>query len=141
MQDAENQRGDGDDETDQRADGADVKQCASGADGRAHQNESAERADQRGKGNEERIAGVNVVMAAGEKMAEFMSQQNSEQREGEGQAGEQRGGMLVEERVGVEEFGERGGLILLEGDGELRACGQSGAEGEQEESYGQEEAL
>ena len=76
VDDAVDERGNGDEKTDERAGRADVEERARGANGRTDEDKGAERADQRGEGNEERIAGTNVVMAAREKMAEFVSEQN-----------------------------------------------------------------
>ena len=45
VDDAENERGNGDDEADQRAGRADVKKSARGADGRADEDESSQGAD------------------------------------------------------------------------------------------------
>lgn len=64
-------------EADQRTGSADIEQGTGGANGRADQNKSAERADERGRGNEERIAGTDVMMTAGEDMAEFVGEQNA----------------------------------------------------------------
>ena len=47
-------------------------------------------------------------MAAGEEVAEFMGKKNGEQREGEGEAGEESGRMLVEKFVRVDKLVERG---------------------------------
>ena len=85
MQDAEDKRGYGDDEPDERARRADVEQRALRSNRRANQDESAKRADQRWKWNEVRIAGMNVMMAAGEIVTEFVREQNRKQREREGQ--------------------------------------------------------
>ena len=46
------------------------------------------RADQRWEGNEVRISGMDVMVAAGEVVAEFMNEQDGEQSEREGQAAE-----------------------------------------------------
>ena len=85
VQDAEDERRDGNDETDQGAGSADVKERAGGANRRANQNEGAEGADQCGKRDEKGIAGVDVMVAASEEMAEFVGQQDQEQRQGERQ--------------------------------------------------------
>jgi hypothetical protein len=60
------------DETRERAGGADVKESASGANLRTYQDERAEGADEVGEGNEKRVGGANVMVAAGEEMAEFV---------------------------------------------------------------------
>ena len=64
------------DKTDERAGSADIEEGSGGANGRAHKDEGAKGADERGEGNEERVAGVNVVMAASEEMAEFVCEKN-----------------------------------------------------------------
>jgi len=79
VDDAEDERGNGDQEANERAGSADVEKGTGGANGRTDEDERAERADQRGERNEERIAGMNVVMATREKVAEFVSEQNREQ--------------------------------------------------------------
>ena len=131
--------GNGENETDERAGSADVEECAGGANRRTNQDESAEGADERGEGNEERIAGANVMMAAGEEMAEFVGEKNGEQSEGEGEAGGEAGGMLVEKFEGANEFVEGDGLIVGVGDGELRAGDEAGAKSEEEENAGEDE--
>ncbi len=90
MKDAEDERGDRDDKADERAGGADVEERAGGANGRTDEDERAQGADECGEGDEERIAGANVVVAAGEEVAEFVGEKNGEEREGEGEAGGQR---------------------------------------------------
>ena len=77
MNDAIDEGGGRENETDEGAGGANIKERASGANGRAYEYEGAESADERGKRNEEGVAGVNVVVAAGEEMAEFVSEENS----------------------------------------------------------------
>src|ERR1700726_4877243 len=72
MKDAVKERGSGEDETDKRAGGANIEEGTSGADGGTHENECAEGADERGEWDEEGITGVNVMVAAGEEMAEFV---------------------------------------------------------------------
>ncbi len=99
---------DGKDEAHKRARSANIKEGAVGADGGADQNESAERANERWKRKEVRIAGANVMMAAGEEVAEFVGKKNGEQREGEGETHEEPGRMLVEKFVGVDKLVERG---------------------------------
>ena len=77
------------------------------------------------------------MMAAGEKVAEFMGKKNGEQRESEGEARKESGWMLVEEFVGAGELIERRGLTLGVGIGELRAGGKAGAKREQEQDAGE----
>lgn len=76
MGDAVGQGGDREKEADQWAGSADVEESAGGADRGANEDECAKCADEGREGNEERIAGTNVMVAAGEEMAEFMSQQD-----------------------------------------------------------------
>jgi hypothetical protein len=109
MNDSVEEGWDGEDEAHKRARSANIKEGAVGADGGANQNESAERANERWKGKEVRITGANVMMAAGEEVAELVGKKNGEQREGEGEAGKEPGGMLVKKFVRVDELVERGG--------------------------------
>lgn len=81
------------------------------------------------------------MMAAGEEVAEFVSEQNGEESDGEGQAGEERGGMFVEELESADEFVGVDGFIVRIGDGELSSGGETGAESEGEEKYGKGERL
>ena len=127
MHHAVDQRGNSEDEADERAAGTDVEQRAIGTNGRAHQDERAEGANERREGNEERVAGVNVVMAAGEKMAKFVREKDGKQCEREGKSGKKRSGMFIKKCVRVKQFVNGAGAALREGDGELRACGESGA--------------
>ncbi|SRR6266852_636380 len=108
MNDSVEKSWDGKNEAHKRARSANIKEGTVGADGGADQNESAERANERWKGKEVRIAGANVMVAAGEEVAEFMGKKNGEQRKGEGEAGEESGRMLVEKFVGVDKLVERG---------------------------------
>jgi hypothetical protein len=132
---------DGENESYERAGGADVEECARSADWGTNEDERAKCADEGRKGNEERIAGANVMMAAGEEMAEFVGQENGEQCEGEGEAGGEARGMLVEEFEGAHKFVEGDGLVLRVGDGELRAGDEAGAEREEEENACEEQGL
>ena len=58
-----------------------------------------------------------------------MGQKNCQERGGEGESGQESWGIFIEERVGIEELREGGGLIVGEGDCELRASGERGGEG------------
>ena len=69
---AVDKRGNSYQEADQRSGCTHVKERASVANGRANKDEGAERADQRGEGNKEWVAGMNMMMAAREKMAQFV---------------------------------------------------------------------
>jgi hypothetical protein len=140
MNDSVEKSRDGENEAHKRARSANIKEGAVGANGGADQNESAERANERWKGKEVRIAGANVMMAAGEEVTEFMGKKNGEQREGEGEARKESGRMLVEKFVGVDKLIERRGLILGVGIGELSAGGEAGAKREQEQDAGEYES-
>jgi len=74
---AEDEGGNGENESHERAGGADIEEGAGGANGRAHEDKSAKGADEGGEGNEERIAGVNVVMPASEEVTQFVCEKNS----------------------------------------------------------------
>src|SRR5271165_614854 len=74
VRDAVEQRGNSEDKTNERAAGAYIEERTVGANGRTHQNKRTEGPDQRWERNEERVTGMNVVAAAGEKMAEFVGQ-------------------------------------------------------------------
>jgi hypothetical protein len=86
VEDAVDEGWDGKDKADEGAGGAYVEKGAGGANGRTNENESAERADERREGNEEWIAGADAMMAASEKMAEFVGEKNGHQRQGKGKA-------------------------------------------------------
>lgn len=123
----------------ERARSADIEQRPMGADRRADEDEGTESANQRGEGNKKWIAGTNVMIAAGEEMAEFMRKKNAQQGKGERQAGDERCGMFVKEGEGAEQFVEGDGLIVSVGDRELRAGYQAGAESKKEQDAGNEE--
>ena len=76
MKDAVEKGGDGEDEADQWTGSTNVKESAGGANGRAHEDEGAEGADEGWKGNEERVAGANVMVSAGEVMTEFVGEKD-----------------------------------------------------------------
>ena len=78
VKDAEDERGHGDDETNERSRGSDVKESAARANRRANHDERTECSDERWKGNEVRIGRVDVVMTAGEVMAKLMYEQDRE---------------------------------------------------------------
>jgi hypothetical protein len=80
MQDSVRERGQSKQKTHQWPGSADVKKGARGSNGRADQDERAEGANQSGRGNEERIARMNMVITAGEVMTEFMREQNGQER-------------------------------------------------------------
>jgi len=108
MNDSVEKSRDGEDKAHKRARSANIKEGAVGANGGADQDESAERANERRKRKEVRIAGANVMMAAGEEVAEFMSKKNGKQRKGEGEARKKSGRMLVKKFVRVDKLVERG---------------------------------
>lgn len=139
MEQTEYERGNGEDKADEGAGGADVEERARGANRGTHQDEGAKSADERREGNEERIAGVDAMMAAGEKMAELMGQENGQESGREGQAGEKGYRIFVEKRESAEEFVERDGLIVSVGGGELRAGGEAGAQSKEKKPNGEEE--
>ena len=74
------------DEAGQRSGDPDIEQHALGIDGGADADEGAEGADERRRGQEIRQAGVHAVVHAGEVVAEFVRQQDGQQRERERQA-------------------------------------------------------
>ena len=76
MNDAVEKGGNGKDEADQWARSANVKESASGTNGRAHEDEGAEGADEGWKGNEERVTGANVMVTAGEVMTKFVGEKD-----------------------------------------------------------------
>ncbi len=141
MEDAIDERGDGEDKTDKRAGGADIKKGTVRTNGRAHKDKSAKSADERREGNEKRIAGANVVVAASEKVTELMGEKNGEQSDSEREAREQSGGIFVEESEGAEELVDGYGLVVGVGDGKLGAGDEAGAKREEEECHGEEESL
>ena len=127
VQDAVDERGDRDEEADERTGGADVEERAVGANGRTDEDEGAQRADERGKRNEERIAGADVMMAAGEEVAEFVGEKNGEQRECEGQAGGESQRVAIRQREGADEIVPGNGLVVGIGHREVRAGDEASA--------------
>ena len=141
VEDAVDESGNGENETDERAGSADIKQGAVGEDGRANQNEGAEGAVQVGEGNEKRIAGANMMVAASEKMAEFMGEQNGEKSKGERESGGEAERVFVKKSERAEKFVGGEGLVLRVGGGELRAGDEAGAKREEKEDASQEQHL
>src|SRR5580658_3111339 len=90
---AERERRNRENESDKRAGDANIEQRAARGNRRADSDERAERADQRRRGNEVRIARIDAVCTAREKVAEFMREQDAEQRECEWNAGGEEAGM------------------------------------------------
>ena len=72
---------------------------------------------------------MNMMMAAGEKMAKFMREKNGHERESKGKAAEKGSRIAVEECEGANELVNRDGLVVSVGGGELRtgseACAKS----------------
>jgi hypothetical protein len=85
VENAVKKRGDGENESDERAGSADVKESAGRADGRTQKDKSAKGSDEGRERNEKRITGVNVMVTASEKMTELVGEKNGEKRSGEGQ--------------------------------------------------------
>ena len=139
MENAVKKSGDGENESNEGARSTDVKESAGGANRRTEEDKSAEGSDERRERNKKRIAGVNVMVTAGEKVSELMSKKNDEKRGGERQAGEKRRGTLVEKSESAEEFVERDGLILRVGSGELCACGKAGAKSQKKQNESEDE--
>src|SRR5579864_6918800 len=137
VQYAVDERGDGDDKADERAGGADVEERAVGTNGRTDENKGAQRADKRWERDEERIAGTDVMMAAGEEVAEFVSEKNGEQREGEGQAGGESHWLAIGQREGAHKVVPGNGLVVSVGHSEVRAGDETRAQGEEEEGAGE----
>jgi len=139
MNDAVEKSRDCKEEAHERARSANIKECAVGADGGANQNESAERAYERRKRKEIRIAGANVMMAAGKEVAEFVGKKNGEQRKGKREARKEPGRMLVEKFVGVDKLVERGSQVLGIRAGELSAGCETSAKRKKEQAGGGQE--
>jgi len=126
VQHAISQRRQGKDKPDQRAGSSDVEQGARGANRRANQDKGAKRADQRRSGDEERIAGVDVMPPAGEIMGELMCEKYDKKREREWQSAKKKRGMEVSEAEGLEESVEGCSLIVSVSGGEMRARDKRG---------------
>jgi hypothetical protein len=71
-----------------------------------------------------------VVVAAGEEMAELVSEENGEQGEGEGKAGGEGRGMSVKKSEGAEKLVEGYGFVLFVGYRELRTGDEASRESE-----------
>ena len=127
MNNAVDERGNSYEEAHEWSGGANVKERASVANRGTDEDEGAERADQRGERNEERIAGMNVVVAAGEKMAEFVGEQDGQERQGEGESGGEGERLAIDEREGMNEFVPGDGFVVGVGDGEMSAGDEAGA--------------
>ncbi len=82
MQDAIDERRNGEDKTHKRARRANIKERAVRAHRRTNQNKRAKGAGEVGEGNKERIAGPEVMVSASEEVPQFMGKQNPEQGSG-----------------------------------------------------------
>lgn len=134
MEDAVEESGNGEDETDEWAGSAHVKQGAVCEDGGANQDESAEGAVQVGEGNEKRVGGANMVVTAGEKMAEFMGEENEEKSKCERETCGEAEGVLVKESKGAEKFIGGEGFVQSVGSGELGSGDQARAKRQEKEN-------
>ena len=128
MQHAVNERGNREDKSDQRAGSTDIEECARRANRRANEDERSEGSDERGKRDEERIGGADVVAAASEEMAQFVSEKNNKKRYSEGQTRQKARRIFVQQREGTYEIVDGGSLLLGVGAGKLRARNEAGTE-------------
>ncbi len=76
------------------------------------------------------------MIAARKEVAQFVSQQNSEQSGGKGKSHEQTGRILVEERESVKKFVSRNRFVVSVGDGELSARCEASAQCKKEKRAG-----
>lgn len=129
-----NERRHRENEADEGAGSADIKERARGTNGRTQQNERAESADQRGRRNEKGITRVNVMMAASEEVPQFMREKNEQQSEREGKTGGERSGMPVKKCEAVRKLVERNGLVFRISGGELGARGKASAKSQKKQS-------
>jgi hypothetical protein len=125
MESSINECRNGENEADKRTRCADIEEGACRTDRGSDENECSKGSDESGSGDEERIAGANMVMAAGEEMTKFMRQKNRHERQGEREAAQERSRMAIEERKGANELIDRDGLIVRVGGGKLRAGGEA----------------
>ncbi len=72
------------------------------------------------------------MIATRKEVAQFVSQQNSEQSGGKGKSREQTRRILVEERESVQKFVSRNRLVVSVGDGELSARCEASAKCKEE---------
>ena len=120
-------------EAGQRPGQADVEQRLLGGEGRADLDEGAEGADQGGGRDEVGQGGLDAMAAAGEKMAQFMDQQDAQQGAGVGEA-PQPGGRMVPEKSPEAAAGGQG--HRMEADMILNADDQGENQGQQEQQPG-----
>lgn len=127
VSDAVDESRQGKDKADERTGRANVEECASSANGRTDQDESSEGANERGERNEKGICGTDVMLAAGEKMAQFVGEENRQQRSSKRQASQESGWVFVKESESMEEVVPGNGFVVGESGSELRSCGKTGA--------------
>jgi hypothetical protein len=139
MRNTKNQSGNCKKEADEGAGSADVEEGAVGANGRTDDDERTEGANGRREGNEERVAGANMMVTAGEEVAEFVSEKNDEESKSKRETRREGGGMAVKEREIADELVDGGFPIVSEGEGELRAGNEAGAESEKKKQNGEEQ--
>jgi len=108
MKNSIKKRGDSKNKTDERTGSTDVEEGAVGSNGRAHENESTKSANERRQGNEEGIAGADVMIAASKEMAEFVSKKNREQGEGKRESVNESRGMTIKKREVVQKLMDGG---------------------------------
>ena len=84
---------------------------------------------------------MDVMVTASEVVTEFVCEQYSEERQGEGQSAGQRERLAVQQRERANEFVPGDGLILCVGCGEVRACYQARAKGQQKQCAGDDQSL
>lgn len=138
---AEEQRRNADEKSDERSRRTDIKESTVGAHWRADENECAEGANQGWEWNEEWITRMNVMVAAGEEMAEFVGEKDGEESCGERHAGEKAERILVEKGEGAEKLVERNRLVVSVGHGKLRAGNKASRKSGEEEKNGEDEGF
>jgi len=127
VEDAVYQRGRCKEEAYNGAGGADIEQGAGRSNRRTDQDKRSESADERGKRNEKRVARANMVMAAGEEVAELVREKDREQRQGKGKARGEACRILVEKRERPKEFVKRSCIVLRVRLRKLRSGDETGA--------------
>jgi len=129
----------GEQKSDERAGSAHIEEGAAGTDGRANEDERAKGADQGRRRNKEGIAGVDVVMAAGEVMPKFVGEQNGEQRGRKRQSRYKKQRVMVSDREGFEESIGGESLVVRVGRCKIRAGQKSCQERKKKQSGRQEQ--
>ena len=84
---------------------------------------------------------MDVMVTASEVVTEFVREQDSEERQGEGQSAGQRERLPVQQRERAHEFVPGDGLILRVGCGEVRPCYQARAKGQQKQRACDDQSL